>query len=157
MRGDRHRDRREDEAEKGEHEDRRIGGEHAPVQRKRGEAPQHRSTFPRRLPAWTVRVASRTQIGPPSTGTAFLHPSTRALPSGTLAGMSDPTSRLAEDALTLQSAAERLHDDTLDRACAPLVPAALTAIEHTLGILSRTRSEERRVGKECRSRWSPYH
>ena len=24
-------------------------------------------------------------------------------------------------------------------------------------ILSRTRSEERRVGKECRSRWSPYH
>ena len=23
--------------------------------------------------------------------------------------------------------------------------------------LSRFRSEERRVGKECRSRWSPYH
>ena len=23
--------------------------------------------------------------------------------------------------------------------------------------MSRTRSEERRVGKECRSRWSPYH
>ena len=23
--------------------------------------------------------------------------------------------------------------------------------------LSRIRSEERRVGKECRSRWSPYH
>ena len=23
--------------------------------------------------------------------------------------------------------------------------------------LMRTRSEERRVGKECRSRWSPYH
>ena len=23
--------------------------------------------------------------------------------------------------------------------------------------LSITRSEERRVGKECRSRWSPYH
>ena len=22
---------------------------------------------------------------------------------------------------------------------------------------SNTRSEERRVGKECRSRWSPYH
>ena len=31
----------------------------------------------------------------------------------------------------------------------------LTAAEvaETLGI----RSEERRVGKECRSRWSPYH
>ena len=23
--------------------------------------------------------------------------------------------------------------------------------------LMKTRSEERRVGKECRSRWSPYH
>src|SRR5258708_39840826 len=27
----------------------------------------------------------------------------------------------------------------------------------TLGYFSPTRSEERRVGKECRSRWSPYH
>ena len=26
-----------------------------------------------------------------------------------------------------------------------------------LGIALLTRSEERRVGKECRSRWSPYH
>ena len=25
------------------------------------------------------------------------------------------------------------------------------------GIFQYTRSEERRVGKECRSRWSPYH
>ena len=25
------------------------------------------------------------------------------------------------------------------------------------GIDDQTRSEERRVGKECRSRWSPYH
>ena len=25
------------------------------------------------------------------------------------------------------------------------------------GEVERTRSEERRVGKECRSRWSPYH
>src|SRR2546421_6669708 len=25
------------------------------------------------------------------------------------------------------------------------------------GAEARTRSEERRVGKECRSRWSPYH
>ena len=27
----------------------------------------------------------------------------------------------------------------------------------TLVIRDRIRSEERRVGKECRSRWSPYH
>ena len=26
-----------------------------------------------------------------------------------------------------------------------------------LGVVSTLRSEERRVGKECRSRWSPYH
>ena len=26
-----------------------------------------------------------------------------------------------------------------------------------LGTAMATRSEERRVGKECRSRWSPYH
>ena len=42
-----------------------------------------------------------------------------------------------------------------------------TAVEHEYGadqiqILEgleavRKRSEERRVGKECRSRWSPYH
>ena len=33
--------------------------------------------------------------------------------------------------------------------------------EHGAGMIvnpaSLTRSEERRVGKECRSRWSPYH
>src|SRR2546426_5588851 len=34
----------------------------------------------------------------------------------------------------------------------PLVPAFVGAAWRVLG-----RSEERRVGKECRSRWSPYH
>ena len=29
--------------------------------------------------------------------------------------------------------------------------------EYLVGCLNETRSEERRVGKECRSRWSPYH
>ena len=33
---------------------------------------------------------------------------------------------------------------------------ALAETEMELG-LSQDRSEERRVGKECRSRWSPYH
>ena len=28
---------------------------------------------------------------------------------------------------------------------------------HQFVITKITRSEERRVGKECRSRWSPYH
>ena len=29
--------------------------------------------------------------------------------------------------------------------------------DYDILILTRKRSEERRVGKECRSRWSPYH
>ena len=28
---------------------------------------------------------------------------------------------------------------------------------NVFGLVGDTRSEERRVGKECRSRWSPYH
>src|SRR5256885_16446952 len=39
------------------------------------------------------------------------------------------------------------------------VASVLAAASRTMGqlILFRGRSEERRVGKECRSRWSPYH
>ena len=37
----------------------------------------------------------------------------------------------------------------------PLQPKKLP--EHSRTLFSHTRSEERRVGKECRSRWSPYH
>src|SRR3712207_8653194 len=33
----------------------------------------------------------------------------------------------------------------------------LTAVENVAFGLRTRRSEERRVGKECRSRWSPYH
>ena len=33
----------------------------------------------------------------------------------------------------------------------------LYAWDVATGDLRRLRSEERRVGKECRSRWSPYH
>src|SRR2546430_11161290 len=32
-----------------------------------------------------------------------------------------------------------------------------TARDPTRKLYERARSEERRVGKECRSRWSPYH
>ena len=35
--------------------------------------------------------------------------------------------------------------------------AALSAFKLFAGVAGLTRSEERRVGKECRSRWSPYH
>jgi len=39
----------------------------------------------------------------------------------------------------------------------PELERALTADADVIGINNRNRSEERRVGKECRSRWSPYH
>ena len=35
--------------------------------------------------------------------------------------------------------------------------AQLSAYEFMRQVLHEKRSEERRVGKECRSRWSPYH
>ena len=39
--------------------------------------------------------------------------------------------------------------------CDELRPEAKTAVDDLRG--AGVRSEERRVGKECRSRWSPYH
>src|SRR3989449_7945029 len=39
--------------------------------------------------------------------------------------------------------------------CGKAVPAP--QVKEILRILELARSEERRVGKECRSRWSPYH
>ena len=63
----------------------------------------------------------------------------------------------------------------IDPASATLFPLVETALQVTLdagsgyrdrvivlgagvlGLLTSWRSEERRVGKECRSRWSPYH
>ena len=35
--------------------------------------------------------------------------------------------------------------------------AGVDVADHTSDRVSEMRSEERRVGKECRSRWSPYH
>src|SRR2546425_4579452 len=35
--------------------------------------------------------------------------------------------------------------------------SAQTITTNTIGLTADERSEERRVGKECRSRWSPYH
>ena len=35
--------------------------------------------------------------------------------------------------------------------------AAVSASTSLINLLIAFRSEERRVGKECRSRWSPYH
>ena len=37
------------------------------------------------------------------------------------------------------------------------LPAVSLGLWHNFGSKDNYRSEERRVGKECRSRWSPYH
>ena len=47
----------------------------------------------------------------------------------------------------------------------PLIIVLMTAVNSLIKIIgeerfyhvAKKRSEERRVGKECRSRWSPYH
>src|SRR2546426_12176348 len=38
-----------------------------------------------------------------------------------------------------------------------IVPRAVERHGFVIPVRPRARSEERRVGKECRSRWSPYH
>ena len=44
-----------------------------------------------------------------------------------------------------------------DKVCLLPTPELDVAIIHAQKAAARSRSEERRVGKECRSRWSPYH
>ena len=56
----------------------------------------------------------------------------------------------------------RAHDPQLDRVVAiKLIRKGAFAPEQLAMMMERfrraERSEERRVGKECRSRWSPYH
>ena len=41
--------------------------------------------------------------------------------------------------------------------CAMIPQSTILAQANTIKYVSVGRSEERRVGKECRSRWSPYH
>ena len=43
------------------------------------------------------------------------------------------------------------------RSSIPLLPKSFTLSHFTRLFREAERSEERRVGKECRSRWSPYH
>ena len=59
-----------------------------------------------------------------------------------------------------------IHSDTVDvisrltTALLSLIAAVLVTLSINRALKMRTpaeRSEERRVGKECRSRWSPYH
>ena len=47
--------------------------------------------------------------------------------------------------------------EKVNRTIAALVGACLILLLRIMTFDQALRSEERRVGKECRSRWSPYH
>ena len=53
-----------------------------------------------------------------------------------------------------QATIEMLLEGVVDTLYMTLVS---TFFSYVFGMMMGTRSEERRVGKECRSRWSPYH
>src|SRR2546430_16313095 len=82
----------------------------------------------------------------------------RILPAGT-----KRLSKLADRPLTaiiifkgkMRTVGLRLSADSPERV--QTVPPALFDIRQPEHGRSMLRSEERRVGKECRSRWSPYH
>ena len=62
------------------------------------------------------------------------------------------------DQSNLRNIATRFTGNKVDLIGAIATPAAQTMANATNKIpIVATRSEERRVGKECRSRWSPYH
>ena len=77
----------------------------------------------------------------------------------TFAALADPTRRaiLARLASGQASVTELAHPFAMSQ---PAISKHLKVLERA-GLISRgreaQRSEERRVGKECRSRWSPYH
>ena len=66
------------------------------------------------------------------------------------------TAELKTGVITLNrpKAMNALNDQLMDE-----LGQALLAFDRddSIGCIVLTRSEERRVGKECRSRWSPYH
>ena len=51
-----------------------------------------------------------------------------------------------------------IHQKVFDNGKVPHIPPVFRVFLFPFGAgIAKPRSEERRVGKECRSRWSPYH
>ena len=55
---------------------------------------------------------------------------------------------------TLDALGLRKINQTVEKVDTPAIRGMIKKINYLLKV---ERSEERRVGKECRSRWSPYH
>ena len=68
---------------------------------------------------------------------------------------------LADNGKWLEGFTRLGYESTFREYCDRFTPDYLAAVreagESGLPALADSRSEERRVGKECRSRWSPYH
>ena len=62
---------------------------------------------------------------------------------------------LENDQCWTQNVVTATHHQLLVDTCA--APTAINSEASLSSSLLENRSEERRVGKECRSRWSPYH
>src|SRR3989475_9862864 len=71
--------------------------------------------------------------------------------------------RLADDLESRQALQSKLIGAALYPAIVTLVAIVIVlflvsyVVPQVASVFAGTRSEERRVGKECRSRWSPYH
>ena len=57
----------------------------------------------------------------------------------------------------IEEAALKKEDDKLSKEHLQEIQKELAEMRENFSALQAKRSEERRVGKECRSRWSPYH
>jgi len=78
----------------------------------------------------------------------------------TLNGVSDVSKKTRYEALQERLSALRENRLHLQQQSKEVHDKAAAALPHSKGANGRggvQRSEERRVGKECRSRWSPYH
>src|SRR5258706_15704609 len=68
---------------------------------------------------------------------------------------------LAGTAVPARSSRVSLSDGSVNRSSISIFPVSFAPDRASIFTVSSTywlaRSEERRVGKECRSRWSPYH
>ena len=68
--------------------------------------------------------------------------------------MARALTRIAHEIIERNEGAEKIGIVGIESRGAVLAPLLADEIEKIEGV---RRSEERRVGKECRSRWSPYH
>ena len=69
-----------------------------------------------------------------------------------ISGYEDPSENEIND---LKSALGRYHNSQFKNIT--FASRNYLTLSNQIDLLNITRSEERRVGKECRSRWSPYH